>query len=206
MKLFLWIIMTLYLILFILMGLGLMAFALHWVPLERALWFLEAVYNDERLRAWCLVTGAGLVLLNWVVAQLSLARAQRQKTIAFENPDGQVTVSLSAIEDFIRRSTQEMEEVKDLRCDVVAAKGKIWVRCRVTLWSEAHIPEATERLQALVKSRVQEMLSGVEEPVAVKVHVAKISHRHEKESKSSKKDETLAPPFRGFDYGGGDVR
>jgi uncharacterized alkaline shock family protein YloU len=72
----------------------------------------------------------------------------------------------------------------------------------VNLWSEAHIPEATERLQALVKSRVQEMLSGVEEPVSVRVHVAKISHRDAKEAKGFKKEETYAPPFRGFDYGG----
>ena len=206
MKLFIWIIMSCYMTLFILMGLGLMAFALNWLPVEGAVFWLQAAYQQQNLRLACLLTGAGLVLLNWMIAQLTLAKVQRQKTIAFENPDGQVTVSLSAIEDFVRRSAKELAEVKELRSDVVAGKGKILVRARVTLWSEAHIPEVTERVQSLVKSRVQEMLSGIEEPVTVLVHVAGIAHREGGDSPSSRRDERISPPFRGFEYGGGDVR
>ncbi len=206
MKLFIWIIMSCYMTLFILMGLGLMAFAMNWLPVEGAVFWLQAAYQQKNLRLACLLTGAGLVLLNWMIAQLTLTKVQRQKTIAFENPDGQVTVSLSAIEDFVRRSAKELAEVKELRSDVVAGKGKILVRARVTLWSEAHIPEVTERVQSLVKSRVQEMLSGIEEPVTVLVHVAGIAHREGGDSSSGRRDERISPPFRGFDYGGGDVR
>ena len=205
MKIFIWILLGCYMTLFILMGLGLMAFAVHWVPVEGALFWLQTAYQEQNLRLACFLTGAGLVLLNWMIAQLSIAKFQRQKTIAFENPDGQVTVSLSAIEDFVRRSAKELPEVKDLRSDVVAGKGRILVRARVTLWSEAHIPEVTERVQGLIKSRVQEMLSGIEEPVFVRVHVAKIVHRDE-ENPSNRREEKISAPFRGFDYGGGDVR
>jgi len=167
MKLFTWILMGIYITLFILMGIGLVAFSLHWIPVEGALSWLRATYEEDRLRLACFLTGAGLILLNWMIVQLTLAKLQRQKTIAFENPDGQVTISLSAIEDFIRRSTRELPEVKELRSDVKAAKGRILVNARVTLWSDVHIPEVTERIQSLVRSRVQEMLSGIEEPVVV---------------------------------------
>ena len=206
MKLFIWIIMGCYMVLFILLGVGLIGFSLHWMPVEGAILWLQRVYLEKNLRMACFLTGGGLVLLNWMIAQLAIAKFQRQKTIAFENPDGQVTVSLSAIEDFVRRSAKELAEVKELRSDVVAGKGKILVRARVTLWSEAHIPEVTERVQSLVKSRVQEMLSGIEEPVTVLVHVAGIAHREGGDSSSGRRDERISPPFRGFDYGGGDVR
>ena len=198
MKVFTWIIMGCYMTLFILLGIGLAAFSLHWVPVERCVAWLQAAYLQRNIRGACLITGVGLVLLNWTIVQLTLAKFQRQKTIAFENPDGQVTVSLSAIEDFVRRSTKELPEVKDLRSDVIAGKGKIQVRARVTLWSEAHIPEVTERIQSLIKSRVQEMLSGVEEPVHVRVHVSKIVHREEKEGPQDRRNEPIATPFRGF--------
>ena len=198
MRLFTWIIMGCYMTLFILMGVGLMAFAMHWIAVEGSVWWLQAVYQERNLRLACFLTGAGLVLLNWVIAQLTIAKLRRQKTIAFENPDGQVTVSLSAIEDFVRRSAKELPEVKELRSDVIAGKGRIQVRARVTLWSEAHIPEVTERIQSLIKSRVQEMLSGVEEPVHVRVHVAKIAHRDEGEGSSSRREEKITTPFRGF--------
>lgn len=198
MKLFTWIIMSCYITLFILMGLGLVAFSLQWIPVEGAAFWLQTAYQQKNLRLACFLTGVGLILLNWMIVQLTLAKLQRQKTIAFENPDGQVTVSLSAIEDFIRRSARELPEVKELRSDVIAGKGRILVRARVTLWSEAHIPEVSERIQSLVKSRVQEMLSGIEEPVMVRVHVAKIAHRDEAQEKGPRRTEPISTPFRGY--------
>ena len=200
MKLFTWIIMGIYITLFILIGAGFVAFSLQWVPIDATVSWLQTAYYEQRLRLVFFLTGAGLILLNWTIVQLTIAKLQRQKTIAFENPDGQVTVSLSAIEDFIRRSTRELPEVKDLRSDVIAGKGRILVRARVTLWSEAHIPEVTERIQSLIRSRVQEMLAGVEEPVHVRVHVAKIAHREEAEQKgsSSRREEKFPTPFHGF--------
>ncbi len=199
MKLFTWIIMGCYMTLFILMGIGLVAFSLHWVPVEGSVWWLEAAYQERNLRLACFLTGVGLILLNLVIANLTVTRLQRRKIIAFENPDGQVTVSLSAIEDFIRRSTRELPEVKDLRSDVIAGKGRILVRVRVSLWSEAHIPEVTERVQSLVKTKVQEMLSGIEEPILVRVHVSKIVPREEAEAgASSRRKDPISPPFRGY--------
>jgi uncharacterized alkaline shock family protein YloU/uncharacterized membrane protein YidH (DUF202 family) len=195
MKLFTWIIMTLYIILFILLGIGLVAFALHWLPVEETVSWLEAVYTEQRFRIACFLIGVGLILLNWMYAELALARFQRQKMIAFENPDGQVTISLMAIEDFLRRSIQDLPEVKDLRSDVVARKGKIVVRARATLFSDVHIPEVTERVQAVIKGKVQEMLAGIEEPIWVQVHVAKIVQREEKEPHPVRGQKPFVPHF-----------
>ena len=196
MKLFTWIILTCYITLFIVLGIGLLAFSLHWIPVEGTVLWLEMAYAEDRLRLACFLTGAGLILLNLMYAEFALAKFRRQKTIAFENPDGQVTVSLNAIEDFLRRSIQEVPEVKELRSDVVARTGKIIVRARVTLWSDAHIPQVAERVQSVVKAKVQEMLSGIEEPIHVRVHVAKIVHRGEgKEAAPDRRGRPFAPPF-----------
>lgn len=198
MKLFTWIIMTSYIVLFILLGIGLMAFSAHWIPVDGAVQWLDLAYNERNLRIACFLTGIGLVLLNWMYAELALAKLQKQKTIAIENPDGQVTVSLTAIEDFIRRSTHELPEVKEVRSSVVARKGKIVVRARATLWSGTHIPEAAERIQVMVKSQVQEMLTGIEEPIVVQVHVAKIAHREDKPAAADRRPGPYAAPYRGL--------
>ena len=198
MKLFTWVILTCYIVLFVLLGLGLVAFSMQWIPIEGTTFWLEMAYTDKNLRLACFLTGVGLILLNGMYADLALTRFRRQKTIAFENPDGQVTISLTAIEDFLRRSTQDLPEVKELRSDVVARKGKIMVRVRATLWSGAHIPEASERIQSVVKAKVQEMLSGVEEPVLVRLHVANIVPREKKEPVPERRPGQFTPPFREF--------
>ena len=198
MKLFTWIILTCYIVLFVLIGVGLIAFSFHQIPMDSLVGWIELAYTEKNGQLACFLTGVGLILLNWMYAQLALARVQKQKTIAFENPNGQVTVSLAAIEDFIRRSSQELMEVKELRSDVVARKGKILVRARAVLWSGAHIPEAAERIQSVIKSKVQEMLSGIEEPIIVRVHVAKIAMKEGKESPVDHRSGQFSPPFRGL--------
>ena len=198
MKLFTWIIMTCYITLFILLGIGLVAFSLQWIPLDGAVLWLEMAYQEKNLRLAFFLTGIGLILLNWMYAELTLSKAQRQKTIAFDNPDGQVTVSLSAIEDLIHRATSEVPEVKELRSDVVARKGRILVRVRATLWSEARIPQVTEKIQSVVRNRIQEMLAGIEEPVLVRVHVSKIAHHEAKDSETGQQPEQTVTPFRGL--------
>ena len=197
MKWFTWIIMSCYIVLFILLGIGLIAFALHWIPVEGTVYWLEMAYAEKNTRLAFFLTGVGLILLNWMYAELTLSKFRRQKTIAFENTDGQVTVSLAAIEDFVRRSTEELPEVKELRSDVVARKGTIVVRARAVLWAGAHIPESAEKIQSVIRSKVQEMLSGIEEPVQVRVHVAKIVHRDGKES-HARRAVQYTPPFRGL--------
>jgi len=125
------------------------------------------------------IVGVVFVLGGLLTAQINLSRLQTEKTIAFENPDGQVTVSLSAIEDFIKKSVRHLAEVKELRSSVTANKRGINVGCRATIFADSNIPEVTERVQNIIKSRVKDML-GVEETINIKIDVTKITPKGEK--------------------------
>ncbi len=199
MKLFTWIILSCYSVAFVLLGAGLIAFSLHGISIDRTVLWLEAAYTEKDFRIACFLVGAGVILLNWTYAEMTISRFRKQKTIAFENADGQVTVSLSAIDDFIRKAAvQQIAELKELRSDVVARNGKIIIRARATLWSEANIPMAAEKIQTLVKSKVQEVLAGIDEPIFVRVHVAKIVQRENRSGGADRRPVPFAPPFRGF--------
>ncbi|MBI4227538.1 MAG: alkaline shock response membrane anchor protein AmaP [Candidatus Omnitrophica bacterium] len=203
-----------YMAIFIALGAWMAAFAGHLVPVDTVAIFFQTIYDDQHLRVLCGILGAAVIIFNVMVFQLLWARFQRQRTIAFTNPDGPVTISLGAVEDFIRRAARQVSEIKEARADVLATKKGIEVTARVSLWSEAHIPEVTEKIQGLVKAKVQEML-GIEDPVWVRVHVAKIAAREEPASPPrGPADKAAAPPadaaaewdaprapFRGFDYG-----
>lgn len=146
--------------------------------------------------------GLFLILASIFIAQITLGKMQREKTIAFDNPDGQVTVSLSAIEEFIRRLSSSLTQIRDLRSNVIAGKKGIEINARVSLWADANIPETTENIQAIIKSRIQGML-GIEEPIVVRVHVGKIVQKEKKRLKSKEKEEIEeTAPFRGnIEYG-----
>ena len=157
-------------------------------------------YLQDNLNARIILglLGALLILISYSFAQLILGRFQREKTIAFATSGGQVTISLSAVEDLIKRLTNIMPEIKELRPDVVATKKGIIVDLRVILMSEANIPELTSRLQEIAKAKIQEVL-GIEEQIVIRIHVAKIISTEEKDRK--KKDAEKSDPrvpFSGY--------
>ena len=185
-----------YTVVFFLVGGLFIVIALELVPQDAIIETLNTLYTTSNARLILGVTGVLLILISMMVLQLTMGKIQREKTIAFENPDGQVTISLTAIEDFIKRSLRQLPEVKDLRPSVRAGKKGITIINRVTLFSDINIPETTEKIQGIVKARVQDML-GVEEPVNIKVHVVKIVHKEEAAKNVKKEEKPQATQFRG---------
>jgi len=185
-----------YTIVFILIGVTLIVFALNIIQPQDINILLNYIQYNPNSRIITGLIGLLLILLSFFFAQLILGRFQRERTIAFTTSSGEVTIALSAIEDLIRRLTGILPEIRELRPDVIATKKGIVVDLRVILKSEANIPELTGRLQDITRSKIQEVL-GVEEQIIVKIHVAKIISTEDKKRKDATKDEPVIP-FGGY--------
>ena len=193
--------LTLFFYTVVLISLGglLVAVSLNIITQDGIMETVSSLYAATNVRMALGIAGILLILISILVVQLAMGKFQRERTIAFENPDGQVTISLTAIEDFIKRAVKQIHEVKELKPSAKANKKGILIINRVTLYSDINIPEVTEKIQNVVKMRVQDML-GVEEPVTVRVHVVKIVHKEEP-PKDVKKDDK-GQQFRGsIEYG-----
>jgi uncharacterized alkaline shock family protein YloU len=188
-----------YAVMIIGIGLALIVFALDWLLPADINNLLTLAQSSHNSRVVIGLSGALLILISFSFAQIILGKFQREKTIAFTTSSGQVTISLSAVEDLIRRLAGIIPEVKELRPNVVANKKGIIVEMRVVLRSEANIPELTSRLQDITKSKIQEVL-GVDEQIIIRIHVAKITH-DEKDSRRKKdfeKEDRSTIPFSGY--------
>lgn len=176
-------------------------FTLHLVKLDQVIFLLTSSYTDINLRIVVGLTGVLLIFISTSFAQLILGRFQKERTIAFSNPSGQVSVSLSAVEDLVQRLTAHLPEVKEVRPDVIVNKKGIHVDLRIVLRSEVNIPDFTLRVQEMIKGRVQDIL-GVEEDVNVRIHISKIISKKDEK----KRDQTEPPseleqpsiPFKGY--------
>ena len=187
---------------FVVIGTLLVAFSFNLFTLQDLTEFLRQTLQVEDMSLIIAGLGLFLVIASIFIAQITLGRMQREKTIAFDNPDGQVTVSLAAIEDFVKRLSSSISEIRDLRSDVIAGKTGIEINARISLWADVNIPETTENIQTIIKNRIQEML-GIEEPIMVRVHVGKIIQKEKKRPKKKGKEESEeTAPFRGsIEYG-----
>lgn len=188
-----------YTLVFFLIGGLLIVISLNLIPQESIIDTFSMLYTARDIRLIVGITGVLFIIISLMVVQITMGKIQREKTIAFENPDGQVTISLTAIEDFIKRAIKQLPEVKELKPNVKASKKGIYIVNRVILFSDINIPETTEKIQGIVKARVQDML-GVDEPINIRVHVIKIVHKEEG-AKNIRKEEKPAQ-FRGsIEYG-----
>lgn len=198
MNLFKSFIILLYLLLYLVIGGVLIAASLNVLTAEQIINSFNYISGDQNVRLAVGIVGLLFVLIGILSSQISFGKMQREKTIAFENPDGQVIISLGAIEDFIKRLVKEVSQVKELKSNVTASKKGISVVSRATLYSDSNIPEVAEKVQSMIKAKLLEML-GIEEAINVKIHISKLLHRSSKEEIAEQKDASRIIPFRGID-------
>lgn len=186
-----------YSIFFFIIGASLLLMAVNVLSKDLMNYTLDFVYTSQNMRLIIGITGGMLLIVTFLVIQIIIGRMQRERTIAFDNPDGQVTISLSAIEDFIKRLAKQLPEIKELKPNVIATKKGVDITTRLVLYSDTSIPELTERVQNLIKGRIQDIL-GIEESIFIKVHIAKIVQKEESHEPKSREKEPA--PFRGIEY------
>ncbi len=161
---------------------------------------LTSIYASPNLRLISGLTGLLIILICIKTIQTSLVKAQREKTIAFEGNYGPVSISLSAVEDIIKKLLLEFKELKEVRPQVTASKKGLQIILRVVLSSYTNIPEFTARIQGLVRDRVQSML-GIEEEIQIKVEIRKIIYPEPKNKKQESTQEIPTIPYREYEAG-----
>lgn len=154
-------------------SLAVMLFVLHILDLETVEHLLNLVYNDTQVGIIVFGIALGIVFVSCLLENLIYGHRRRERTIAFNNPGGPVTVSLSALEDLIKRLTSQVPEVKEIRPTVLAIKKGLDIDIRLILKAEANIPDLTSRLHDLVRRKIEETI-GMEGKIDIHIHVIKI--------------------------------
>lgn len=181
----------------ILIGAGLIVFSLNMLTSQDIYSLLTYTQNNFNSRVIVFLSGALLILISFSFAKFIIDGFRREKTIAFKTASGEVTIALTAVEDLIRQIAFVIPQIKELRPDVTASKKGITVDLKVTLRSEANLPELTSRLQDITRAKIQEVL-GVEEEIIIKIHITKIVSREEKERKRKDLKEEPTIPYGGY--------
>jgi|CXWL01.1.fsa_nt_gi uncharacterized alkaline shock family protein YloU len=183
-------------------GLLCILFFIHQINLTEVVKILTNIYQDSHLSTILTVVVGSIMLLSLFWANLIYARRQKERTIAFDNPAGPVSVSLNAMEDLIRRIVVRVPEIKEIRPVIVATKKGLDVDVRLILRTDVNIPEMTARLQELIRSKVQDVI-GLDGKINIRIHVIKIiaedlKYKKDKGKAEIEVDPTPTVPFRGY--------
>lgn len=150
-----------------------MLFVFHALDYNSVTQVLSLIYNDRHVGVIVASIACGIIFMSLMLENLIYGRRRRERNIAFENPAGAVTVSLSALEDLIRRLNAQIYEIKEIRPTVLAIRKGLDIDIKLVLRQETNIPELTARLQDLVRRKIEEAI-GMEGKLNIHVHVIKI--------------------------------
>lgn len=183
-------------------GLMCILFLLHQIKLDEVIRILTNVYQDSKLSMILAGVVGFIILVSLLWANLIYARRKKERTIAFDNPSGPVSVSLNAMEDLIRRIVVRVPEIKEIRPSITAVKKGLDIEIRLILRTDVNIPEMTARLQELIRSKIQDVI-GIEGKINIRIHVIKIIVDDMKQRKDKGKTEievnpTPTVPFHGY--------
>ena len=154
-------------------SLAVMLFIFHVLDFDTVQQFLALVYSDGKARAIVFGITCGIIFMSFVLENLIYGRRRKERTIAFDNPGGRVAVSLSALEDLIKRLTVHIPAIKEIRPTVLAIKKGLDIDIKLVLRAEANIPDLTTRLQDLVRRKIEEAIA-MEGKINVRIYVVKI--------------------------------
>jgi uncharacterized alkaline shock family protein YloU len=126
--------------------------------LNSPLFYLENALGTSG-GAW----GIGIIAFIFFIASIRLlyyAFGPRRKggTVIRENEMGEVRISLSAIENLVRKVVRQVEGVRDVRAAVAVPPTGLVVHARVSVSPDVAIPEVSDDIQTSVKNYVNNIV------------------------------------------------
>ncbi|MBN1793754.1 MAG: alkaline shock response membrane anchor protein AmaP [Candidatus Omnitrophica bacterium] len=167
---------VIYTLLIVVFGTFLIAAAIQLITLDDIMNFVGYIYQSTNSRLITACIGLGIALLGIVLGQYSLTRLKKAHILHFDGEDGPTSIALSAIEDIIKRTLSDNDEVKDPKIIIAAKRKKLVVSLKVQLVGNFSIQELSKILRAEITSKLQKLL-GQQYHIVVKLHIAKIDKK-----------------------------
>jgi len=118
---------------------------------------------------------AGLILVLIAVVYVSTfgPPSPRNRFISFESDNGEVSISVSAVRDFIRKLGDEFSAVVSMDPQIRYEKKLICIDLNVKVQTGSRVPELSQMLQDRVRESIRDGL-GIVEVREIKVKVQEI--------------------------------
>jgi hypothetical protein len=174
MRLFIRLAVFFYIFIIFLVGITALLVLAHAVDFDQYSALMRLIYLDERAATVMAVIISAVLATSLVFARIIFGRQEKEKNIHFDNSLGRVTISLSAVEDLVRRLVIHTPQIREIRPTITSTKKGLQVDLRLVLCSDVNIPELVAEFQEIIRRKIQDMF-GNEETILIRVHVIKIT-------------------------------
>ena len=117
--------------------------------------------------------GALMVLVSLLHIVTFSPRRKKMRVISFDSEGGTVSISVSAVCDFIRKLGDEFESIKNIEPKLRSEKDMVNIDLNLKVRTGTRIPELSAQLQNRVRESIREGL-GIVDVREIKVNISEI--------------------------------
>lgn len=174
-------------------GILFMGLSLDFIDVNLAFIYISnEVLSDTYSRLILGILGLLIILFCLRYLQSLFLKLRRYKSITFESTEGEVDITLFAIEDMLRRLLENNKEISHVRPKIFSKKKSLKVVIRGDLASEMNIVEFTKEVQDKIKEKLKTLL-GEDKEIKVKLVIRRMVFGGKK-----KLEEEPEIPFRKY--------
>ncbi|OPX29383.1 MAG: hypothetical protein B1H08_03940 [Candidatus Omnitrophica bacterium 4484_171] len=176
-------------------GIGLigMSLEINYLDISGYISTLSAmVTNSPLTRTIIFLCGCLIILIFLRFLQKGLTRCRREKTIKTETENGYISVTLTAIEDMIRKSLSDEDIISYIKPKILATRKEIISYVRLALKEAVNIKDFAESMQIKLKEKLQALL-GNEKMLKINIEVKKIAFPRKYAEENEKEDDEEGP-------------
>ncbi|HNV86662.1 MAG TPA: alkaline shock response membrane anchor protein AmaP [Candidatus Omnitrophota bacterium] len=161
----------------------LLIMSLRIASMENVISAVRQVYQGFWNPVQTFILGILFICVGLAFARFLVKRMRQDDALVYQSQMGRITISLTAIEDVVRKAVKKFLVVKDCKVKTELADARLDIILRLILWSSHNIPDIIREVQDEVRHKLIRILS-LEYPFDVKVEVLKVEE-HEAGDESS---------------------
>lgn len=134
-------------------------------------YWLDSVAGSGRFFWWLLLTSVVLLVLGMLGVFVALARkaAPPNQVVIGRSEDGQVNISLNAVDNVVRKAALSVTGVKEVKVHLKPLDNTLHISLQIALPHDISMPETAAAVQQVVKEQLQAITGLAVADVAVLV-------------------------------------
>jgi len=161
MRIFMRILLTLYLLFFIAIAGVVLCCAFGLISMDYPSWWLKLVYTDLSVRWLVSFIAVIIIIVSFVLMFSGIRRRKPRAALVRMTEGGAISISISALEEMVTRYIAANEAVRTVRATATVRDSRLNVQANLSVAEGTNIPETLQAIQTGLKSHV-ETLSGIE--------------------------------------------
>ncbi|MDP3919374.1 MAG: hypothetical protein Q8R76_01010 [Candidatus Omnitrophota bacterium] len=145
---------------FLTLGSLLLLVSLHFLSLEDALFKVREVYESPSKSLQAGFSGVLFILVGLIFSKMLVKKGRNAEAIIFQSEIGPMVVSVTAIEDVIKKVLKRFHVVKDWKIKTLINNKDVEIKLRLVLWSGGGVPKLLGEIQEEISTRLRKLLGN----------------------------------------------